>query len=392
MSTDGLETKKQENGSRVYFEMVIENTSKPKEKELLKAVKAVYPNVTDEWMETFDKQATALKSYLGRSKGYNYSRDSGFMPFLMGVASTRCGVRVAPTWNPADIYMVKRSKEPTIRKKIGELTQSQEQKQNLVMLNQYMKELLASRDLIPISLKKIKRNAPYAKIETANMGGGGMKKFSLITGSIKCTLSYGNKATYLFDTGEFAWDFYAGETLVHGQSRNFQYSVPRNLVQTELSPKGRDAGAKIGKASAQHLDAFLNKHGLRRPSSAASDPNIPAVGNWSDHDHEYWVKFYNKISKAKIKGSPVDFGELVAKDSSGNVSHGIENVLKVAISEEQKHRSAAGRFSSKLIGLRWVEVWWKLDKKNLIEDWLSTVYYGAKKEFGDLNGPFIKIY
>ena len=26
------------------------------------------------------------------------------------------------------------------------------------------------------------------------------------------------------------------------------------------------------------------------------------------------------------------------------------------------------------------------------EEWLSVLYYGAKKEFSETNGPFIKIY
>ncbi|BCV01204.1 MAG: hypothetical protein CM15mV41_0150 [Caudoviricetes sp.] len=33
----------------------------------------------------------------------------------------------------------------------------------------------------------------------------------------------------------------------HGQSENFSYSKERNLVQTDLTPKGKDAGAKLGK-------------------------------------------------------------------------------------------------------------------------------------------------
>ena len=31
-------------------------------------------------------------------------------------------------------------------------------------------------------------------------------------------------------------------------------------------------------------------------------------------------------------------------------------------------------------------------KMNKFEEWLGVLYYGAKKEFGTLNGPFIKIF
>ena len=33
-----------------------------------------------------------------------------------------------------------------------------------------------------------------------------------------------------------------------------------------------------------------------------------------------------------------------------------------------------------------------ISQKKKFEEWLSVLYYGAKKEFSDINGPFIKIY
>ena len=30
--------------------------------------------------------------------------------------------------------------------------------------------------------------------------------------------------------------------------------------------------------------------------------------------------------------------------------------------------------------------------KGKFKEWLETLYYGAKKEFSNLNGPFIKIF
>lgn len=31
-------------------------------------------------------------------------------------------------------------------------------------------------------------------------------------------------------------------------------------------------------------------------------------------------------------------------------------------------------------------------QKNKMKDWCRVLYYGAKKEFGSANGPFLKIY
>ena len=49
MAGNAIETAKQENGSRVYFELYIENNVRDFST-LSKAVKKVYSNVNNEWM------------------------------------------------------------------------------------------------------------------------------------------------------------------------------------------------------------------------------------------------------------------------------------------------------------------------------------------------------
>lgn len=391
MATDAAETKKQENGSRVYFEAYIEKGEKDPKK-LQKIVEKVYPKVPDIWMSSFAKQATALKGFLGSKKGYKYSRDEGIMPFIEGVAKTKCGVSIKDRWNPADIYMVSASKESSIKTKITKITASSDKKKNLLELNAYMRELVSSKDLLPISLKAIAAKTTTAKIEPANMGGKSTMKFSLQPGSLKCLLSIGGKNALEFDTGELAFDFIANGEPVHGQSRNFQYSKARNLVQTDLTPKGRSAGAKLGKVSSSALDTFLTKNGLIRPSSASGDPNIDAPGQWSESNIKYWIKLYNSLKNKKVAGAKIDFGSLTVIDEKGKTHTGIDEVIRYGVKFEGKTRNSSGRFSSKLIGLRWAEIWAKLEEKGKMEEWLKTLYYGAKKEFGDENGPFLKIY
>lgn len=391
MATDAAETKKQENGSRVYFEAYIEKGERDPKK-LKKIVEKVYKNVSDAWMDSFAKQAVALKGYLGTKKGYKYSRDEGIMPFIEGVAKSKCGVSIKDRWNPADIYMVLASKEANIKTKINKITAGTDKKKNLLELNAYMRELLSKKELLPISLKAITTKTPTAKIEPANMGGKSNMKFSLQPGSLKCLLSIGSKNPYEFDTGELAFDFIAGDEAVHGQSRNFQYSKARNLVQTDLTPKGRSAGAKLGKVSSSALDSFLSKNGLTRPASASSDPNINPPGQWSESNIKYWIKLYESLKNKKVAGQKIDFGPLTVIDESGNKLTGIENVIRYGVKYEGKTRNSAGRFSSKLIGMRWAAIWASLEEKKKTEEWLKTLYYGAKKEFGDENGPFLKIY
>lgn len=391
MATDAKETKKQENGSRVYFEAYIESGQRDQGK-LKKIVQKVYPDVSNEWISSYEKQAIALKGWLKTNKGYAYSRDTGIMPYVEDIAKKRCGVSVKDRWNPADIYMVKKAKESTIKKKLDDITKGTDKKKNLAQLNAYMRELLNKKELIGVSLKAITAKTPTAKLDVANMGNNHKGDFSLQAGSLKCLLSIGNKIPFEFDTGELAFDFVANGEPIHGQSRNFQYSKDRNLVQTDLTPKGRSKGAKLGKVSSSALDTFLVKNGLKRPASASSDANIDPPGQWSESNIKYWVKLYNSLKDKKVGGSKIDFGPLTVLTEDGKTVKGIENVIRYGVEYEKKTRSSAGRFSSKLIGIRWAHIWATLDEKGKLEDWLQTLYYGAKKEFGEDNGPFIKIY
>ena len=66
--------------------------------------------------------------------------------------------------------------------------------------------------------------------------------------------------------------------------------------------------------------------------------------------------------------------------------------LERGLSNFEKDRNTLGRIYSKLHALRTIELYMKIDKKGKFEQWLETLYYGAKKEFSNLNGPFIKIF
>ena len=193
MAGNAIETKKQENGSKVYFELYIEKGVKDFVT-LAKAVKKVYPNVNNEWMDSYQKQAVALKEFLGKNKGYEYSRDEreGFMVFIETIAKKKCGVTIKDRWDPADIYMIRSKKKKAIMARITELTKGSNTDTNLLALNDYMRGLLAEYDLLPISLKAIKKSTREAKVEPANAGSKGKTvKFKLVPGSVRCLLEIG---------------------------------------------------------------------------------------------------------------------------------------------------------------------------------------------------------
>ena len=88
----------------------------------------------------------------------------------------------------------------------------------------------------------------------------------------------------------------------------------------------------------------------------------------------------------------IDFDDLKVMYKGKQVSTGsFADVLDYCIREESS-KYAGGRLSSKLTCMRWAYAWAVIEKKGLMQDWLKTLYYGAKKEFRDTNGPFVKIY
>jgi hypothetical protein len=408
MAGNAIETAKQENASKVYFRKYIESTKVPSEAELFSEVVEVYPDLAKNlalrtaWMSTFQKQAEALKNYLGsNNKGYIYSRDerNGFMSFIEDIAKSRCGVSTKDNWDPADIYMVKKTKENVIRKKLDSITKNTDEMANIYSLNAYMRELIQSKDLLPVSLKAISKTKTKADLELSNMGKGKAKELIFENvGPLKCYANFGtnNKTPTEIDNGEIAGQFRAGESLVNWQTRNFNMSTPRGGVQTDLTPTGKDAGAKIGKASADAIDEFFSKNysklGIIRPVNAGKDPHIPLVGKWTPETIKYWVDFQKELSKLKVNGKDIDFGDMKVMYKGKQVSSGsFADVLDYCIREEGS-KYAGGRLSSKLTCMRWAYAWALIDKKGLMQEWLKTLYYGAKKEFRDTNGPFIKIY
>ena len=110
MATSATETAKQENGSRVFLESVIERGIEPSSTEMFR----VYNGYNSEWKETYRKQADAVKRYIGSQKGYEYSRDKGIMPYIENIAKTDCGVSVKDRWNPMDIVMVKKNMKKVV--------------------------------------------------------------------------------------------------------------------------------------------------------------------------------------------------------------------------------------------------------------------------------------
>jgi hypothetical protein len=386
MATDARETKKQENGSKLAFEYVIELNKFPEIKDFEK----VYPDMPAQWLDIYKAQSQAIKKYLQNSKGYNYSRDTGIMPFMEKLASSKLGVSVKDRWNPMDIVMIKANQEQIIMKKMTEIAEGKEiPDDKLIKFNLYMKDLLKEKFLIPISLKALKKGATTALLEEANLTKKSVGvNFKLKANTIKCDLDMMKPP--LIDTGELSWTFFADDEQIKVQIRSKRYSKAATGPQIILAPTGRASGALLGSASTEAIDLFLRPLNLSRPPSPAKDPQVNINGVFTKSQIEFWGKLYDRIQSATIDGTRINYDAPL--DLAGKKGVKFTEILEYGLQFHKSDRSALGRITSKLFCLRWIDIFVNISQRGKWPDFQSCLYYGAKKEFGDKNGPFIKIY
>ena len=364
---NAAETALQENATRFVCEHFIEKNKMPDAADIEK----IYANYDDAWHETFNMQATALKKWLRGQRGYLYSRDDGIMPFLENIAITKCGVATKDSWNPADIYIVKSNKERQIKIDLTKIGNNRaDKKVKLDMLNEYMREKFLTRDLIGISLKKLGRSVSLEETNVTKLRT--MKDIGIIKDSIRLNLDLASNGE--FETGEMAMKINAGGAEVNIQIRAFSGGVRES---TQMDMTGQGAAAKLGKVSSREaIDPFLQSMGQMRRRMGTE---IVRVGQWKAKDIKKYVDEKKVLEKIRIDGNSVDFG-----DSDWELT------LTEAIELEKENNRTASQLSAKLQCFRWVEIFAEAEKKNKLNEFLSTLYSGAKKQYASA-GPFLKI-
>ena len=364
---DAKTTAMQENATRVVCEHFIEKNKLPDNS----VIEKIYPQVDDEWYKTFSLQASSLKTYLSGNKGYEYSRDEGIMPYIEDIALKKCGVRTKDSWNPADIYLVKKNIKNEVKKKvkaIGDL--DIEKAQKLTALNDYMRSVFVSKDLIGVSLKKLKN---VAKLEETNVKKiSAMEEIEIVTNSVKLNLDLNDKQEFV--TGEMSFQLNVKDHIVNVQIRAFS---GKERESTQMDMTGSGEAAKLGKVSSREaIDPYISKFGLSRRMAT----ELPQVGRFSDGDIKKYVNEFNAIKNYRIGNSAIDFGQ-----------NDWETTLRQAVVIEKENNRTASQLSSKLQCFQWVKIFKKIQDARKLKDFLTVLYFGAKKQY-DTAGPFLKIY
>ena len=439
MAKELIPTSIQEEISIEYFSLLLQsnlNISDSDYNELLldmwgengKFPTTKFPNLDTEkgryerlvWLDSFDKQLGAFTNFLITKRyrkytGWDWSRGDGMMGFLNGIAKSRCGVKQLDSWNPMDIVAVQTSMEQTIRDEIDkDIIRDVDNDTNKEMLNGIMLKYILSKDLLPISLKKVNDNESGAFEES-----WGNPKVDLKYVDFKCDLEWSTVKHQWENAQEISFSMIAPPSVaaegvdIGVQARAFNASKPRDKPQHSLSQKG--AGAHLGKSPVEELEKFIKEYGVIPPHSPSSDPMIPNAGDkWTLAQKKHWIKLQKDLSTKTIGGQTIDFGtpgsygksgklnDVFEKDAKGKKTTtkltGFAAALESACKADEEDRRVRGdpsrksgsRLTAKLWGMEWLWRYYNMSMRGTWDAFCYRMIKASKKELSD-TGPFIKI-
>lgn len=371
-------TAAQENCTKLFFECYFEHNRWPTNEEILK----VYPECDEEWLAVFKKQAEVFKDeFLKNEKGYTYSRDKGIMPFIMkGIKAFFSGAK--DSWNPGDIYMIKKAKEAEITRELKEIFENKvvEKNQGLMMVNDYMRARFRSKELMAISLKKLKvtrtNKIPVAHghTEISNLD----KKVDRIypeLNNFAIHLDYNIETDVWKNKGStFAYGVNGVDITAILKSNTTPGTKPVPAL-LELAAKG--AAAKLGRVPADITNTLFDQFRLTKYGTR----NLPKIGELDAKEQKMWLNEFDVVNSTLI--GVMNFGNVKS-------SKDFEQLL-INISILETSKPVAGVILRlKLQGIHYAYLLALAKKKGLLDDVLTDFYYGAKKET-KLAGVFIKI-
>lgn len=416
-------TSKQETVSAKFFNAFINNGWDPSDSEYEKLLSdcfgktGIYPLSNSkkdiEWRDNFDKQVLALQQYaISRSintTGWIWSRGDGMMEFLNTAAKDKCGISGSlDSWNPMDVVGVLKSSEQKIKKEINtELIKGVDADINRDLLNSIMIKYIRSGELMPVSLKKIKKTEGPAFEMSKDLNSRNAKlkaKHKFNFKNFYCDLEWSVYKNEWKTAQEISWDMIdPGSVIttkyeVHVQARAFQGKNPREKPQHSLAAKG--AGAMLGKSSITPLDNFVKNIGFKPTPSPANHRYIPRPGQpWKEYHKSYWRTMYNSLKNATIAGSKINFGTPGAYGEGSNSKIlGWDAALDAACRADEEglktrgqSRSSGSRLTAKLWGLEWLHRYHEIDKAGKWDIFCYQLYKASTKELPG-TGPFIKVF
>ena len=328
------------------------------------------PDAFDDWYNTFQLTKPAVKKIVGTINSYDIIHDAtDKSDFTKTITSflKKAKIGNSNSWNPADIYVIKKSKRVNIIKEMKEIVETYDISDGLVnMFNNKLYKLYTDGLLYPISLKQIiseKANVDYTNVP----GAIKVANYDIQIAKFNCNLDIKGK-----EIGLFTFLNKDTKKQINLQVRGFPHSY--GVAQTEITSDGTPSGGRLGKIPTKVVDSVMSQY---------KDARINSIRYFGT------PKPFESFDKDKIKETYKMY-ETVIKESKVSNQKSLRydeyvNIINLA----KSNMEIAKTMAMKIQGLKIMHFFVK-NKKDL-SGIMNKMINGAKK-ISDSNGFFIKLY
>ena len=413
-----------------------------RDEELYKALLSVYSDMETRWYRAFIKQAIVLINWLGHKQGttdtsYKYGRfgSSSIDSIPSGKTSvlgdwmwdnlTKDQKKLygsnpkKDSWNPMDVYIVKKSDEQGIKDEIKEACCENRIGENvesaaimeMQSLNQYLAYYTNKHTFVGISLKETDYGDP--KVTENNLKDTFNHLHSscgMITKKLNMNMtvsgSKGKSQVLDFQTNSLKYD---ASFNIANYLKQYTYESKISSVENHATePRDRVKGARGGFTTANARNGAVPAPKMakivKKYSGQEINANIPLKGNFSDQDKKEMVKLLNSIKKGgdtTAVQKPFDFN--IHLDKAGgkwfsnlSAKEYMDKLVEIDNSFKKKTDKFPKALRSKLRAARYILMFQKAEKESeeKLSELIAEIYFSSAKiniSKDDLSGPFIKI-
>lgn len=216
----------------------------------------IYPYVDDDptWIKTYYAQQERMLKEFANASFTEYEQNGEFMQFISEYVK-RYGVSKKDNWNPADIWLVRH--RTRVINRIKKATSGRKSTQTIYELNDVMRSLFQSRDLVGISLKKV--SGKVARYEEINVDPAWLPRdFTYDTHDIRLSIDMDSSKTRFLSKDT--------RVIVKGDGVTFNFQIKadqKGFSNLKFEPSKMGAtGGRMGKPAADRVRDLLKDYGL----------------------------------------------------------------------------------------------------------------------------------
>ena len=328
------------------------------------------PEAFADWYNTFQLTRPAVKKIVGNINNYDIIHDatdkSNFGTTITEFLK-KAKIGNSNSWNPADIYMVKKSARVKVINDLKKIVETYDISDGLVnMFNNKLYEFYKQKILYPISLKQI--IAEKANVDYTNVPGTiKVSDYDIQIAKFNCNLTTEGK-----EIGLFTFLNKDTKKQINLQVRGFPHSY--GVAQTEITSDGTPSGGRLGKIPTKVVDSVMSQY---------KDARINSIRYFGT------PKPFESFDKNKIKETYKMYETVIKESKVFNQKSLRYNDYVNIINIAKSNMEIAKTMAMKIQGLKIMHFFVK-NKKDL-SGIMNKMINGAKK-ISDSNGFFIKIY